>query len=64
MSDFADDFEEYVNKHFPKGVNVPTNGSEDDAIRKVQEQFATAGFQCPESTARQIVHEAWRRKAG
>jgi hypothetical protein len=51
----------YINENFPKGVNVPTGVSEDEAIRSVQEQFKEAGFECPEETARGIVQEAWRR---
>lgn len=57
----ADDFgiEDFVNKNFPQGVNVPTGVSEDEAVQAVQEQFGKAGFDCPAETARGIVHHAW-----
>lgn len=61
MSDLADDIKRYVNDNFPEGVSVPTGVSEDEASRSIQEQFRTAGFGCPEETARGLVHEAWRR---
>ena len=55
--------EQYFEEHFAAGVQVPTNASEGDAIRSVQEQFDDAGFDCSEETARGLVHEAWRRAA-
>jgi hypothetical protein len=66
--------DQYFEEHFAEGVKVPTNVSEDDAIRSVQEQFDDAirsvqeqfddaGFDCSEQTARGLVHEAWRRAA-
>jgi hypothetical protein len=40
----ADDFgiEDFINKNFPQGVNVPTGVSEDEAVQAVQEQFGMA----------------------
>jgi hypothetical protein len=63
MSSMDHLIEQYFEEHFPAGVQVPTNVSEDDAIRSVQEQFDDAGFDCSEETARGLVHEAWRRTA-
>jgi hypothetical protein len=64
---FGSKLEEVIQRHvddnFPEGVNVPTDVSEDDAVRVVQEQFQEAGFECPEETARNLVQEAWRRAA-
>jgi hypothetical protein len=54
--------EDYINRNFPKGVNVPTGVSEDEAIRAVQQQFRDAGFDCPDKTARGLVHEAHKRQ--
>ena len=63
MSSMDHLIDQYFEEHFAEGVNVPTNVSEDDAIRSVQEQFDDAGFDCSEQTARGLVHEAWRRAA-
>jgi hypothetical protein len=52
----------YINENFPKGVNVPTGVSEDEAIQAVQQQFRDAGFGCPDETARGLVHEAYKRQ--
>jgi hypothetical protein len=61
MSDLGDEIRRHIEKTFPKGVSVPTDCGEDDAIRSVQEQFGKAGYACPEQKAREIVQEAWRR---
>jgi hypothetical protein len=61
MSDLGDEIERYVQEHFPEGVFVRAGGSEDDAIRSVQEQFDDAGLECSEETARGLVQEAWRK---
>ena len=63
MSSLDHLIEQYFEEHFAAGVKVPTNVSEDDAIRSVQEQFDDAGLDCSEETARGLVHEAWRRAA-
>lgn len=49
----ADDFgfSEFIEKNFPKGVNVPTGVSEDEAIQSVKQQFAEHGFDVPDETA-------------
>jgi hypothetical protein len=52
----------YINENFPKGVNVPTGVSDDEAIQAVQQQFRDAGFDCPDETARGLVHEAYKRQ--
>jgi hypothetical protein len=57
--DLSTQIEDYVKKNFPKGVSVPTGVSEDDAIQAVKKQFRDAGFDCPDETARGIVHHAW-----
>jgi hypothetical protein len=56
--DWADDIQKYIEENFPKGVNVPTGVSEDEAVRAVQEQFTKAGFGCPEEQARDLVRQA------
>lgn len=53
--------EQYVEQNFPKGISVPTGVSEDEAVRAVQDQFRKSGFDCPDETARDLVHEAWAR---
>jgi hypothetical protein len=63
MSHLGDEIERYIREHFAEGVFVPAGGSEDDAIRTVQEQFDDAGLECSEETARGLVQEAWRRAA-
>jgi hypothetical protein len=63
MSSMGHLIEQYFEEHFAAGVRVPTNVSEDDAIRSVQEQFDDAGFDCSEETARGLVHKGWRRAA-
>jgi NAD(P)-dependent dehydrogenase (short-subunit alcohol dehydrogenase family) len=63
MSSMDHLIDQYFEEHFAEGVKVPTNVSEDDAIRSVQEQFDDAGIDCSEQTARGLVHEAWRRAA-
>ena len=47
----------------PKRVSVPTpeEATEDEAIRSVQKQFETAGFDCPEDTARELVQAAYEQ---
>jgi hypothetical protein len=52
-------FQDFMDKNFPKGVNVPTGVSEDKAVRAVQKQFRDAGFDCPHETARGIARHAW-----
>lgn len=64
MSSMDHFIEQYFEEHFVEGVKVPTNVSEDDAMRSVQEQLDGAGFDCSEKTARGLVHAAWRRTAG
>ncbi|ORW86902.1 hypothetical protein AWB92_24770 [Mycobacterium sp. IEC1808] len=54
----AKQIEEHVKKNFPEGVSVPTDGSEDEAVRAVQKQFEDRGFGCPDATARDIVRRA------
>jgi hypothetical protein len=53
LGDFG--IQDFIDKNFPQGVNVPTGVSEDDAVRAVQEQFTNAGFDCPDETARGLV---------
>jgi len=63
MSDLDHLIERYIEEHFSESVNVPTDISEDEAIRFVQEQFDDAGFECSEGTARGLVQKAWRGAA-
>jgi hypothetical protein len=59
MSSLDHLIDQYFEEYFAVGVKIPTNVSEDDAIRSVQDQFDDAGFDCSEATARGLVHEAW-----
>jgi hypothetical protein len=43
----------------PEGVDVPLVGSEDEAMRAVQQQFKDAGSECTDDEARKLVHAAW-----
>jgi hypothetical protein len=48
----------YIDDHFPDGLHVPPDVSEDEAVIAVQNQFSDAGFGCPEELARDIVLKA------
>lgn len=43
----------------PEAVDVPLRGSEDEAMRAVQQQFRDAGAECTDDEARKLVHAAW-----
>jgi hypothetical protein len=45
----------------PEGVDVPLSGSEDEAMRAVQQQFKDAGTECTDDEARKLVHAAWEK---
>ena len=45
----------------PKAVDVPLRGSEEDAMRAVQQQFKDAGTECTDDEARKLVHAAWEK---
>jgi len=45
----------------PEGVDVPLRGSEDEAMRAVQQQFKDAGTECTDDEARKLVHAAWEK---
>jgi hypothetical protein len=45
----------------PKAVDVPLSGSEDEAMRAVQQQFKDAGTECTDDEARKFVHAAWEK---
>jgi hypothetical protein len=45
----------------PDGVDVPLRGSEDEAMRAVQQQFKDAGTECTDDEARKLVHAAWEK---
>ena len=45
----------------PAGVDVPLRGSEDEAVRAVQQQFKDAGTECTDDEARKLVHAAWEK---
>jgi hypothetical protein len=45
----------------PEGVDVPLRGSEDEAMRAVQQQFKDAGTECTDDEARKFVHAAWEK---
>jgi hypothetical protein len=59
----AAQIEQHVKDTFPEGVSVPApdEASEDEAVSAVQEQFAEAGFECPDAEARRIVRHAWEQ---
>lgn len=54
---------DYVDKNAPHSIAVlePGETSENEAIRDVQKQYADAGFDCDENTAREIVQTAWEQ---
>ena len=45
----------------PEGVDAPLRGSEDEAMRAVQQQFKDAGTECTDDEARKFVHAAWEK---
>ena len=45
----------------PEAVDVPLRGSEDEAMRAVQQQFKDAGTECTDDEARKLVHAAWEK---
>jgi len=45
----------------PEAVDVPLRGSEEDAMRAVQQQFKDAGTECTDDEARKLVHAAWEK---
>ena len=45
----------------PEAVDVPLRGSEDEAMRAVQQQFKDAGTECTDDEARKLVHAAWKK---
>jgi hypothetical protein len=45
----------------PEAVDVPLRGSEDEAMRAVQQQFKDAGTECTDDEARKFVHAAWEK---
>lgn len=61
--DLYGELEKYRRERAPSQISVPTDVSEDEAVRAVQEQFERAGFECPEEQAREIVREAWGNDA-
>lgn len=45
----------------PEAVDVPLRGSEDEAMRAVQQQFKDAGTECTDDEARKLVQAAWEK---
>jgi hypothetical protein len=52
---------EEEDSELPEGVDVPLVGSEDEAMRAVQQQFKDAGSECTDDEARKLVHAAWEK---
>jgi hypothetical protein len=52
---------EEQDSELPEGVDVPLSGSEDEAMRAVQQQFKDAGTECTDDEARKLVHAAWEK---
>jgi hypothetical protein len=52
---------EEQDSELPEGVDVPLRGSEDEAMRAVQQQFKDAGTECTDDEARKLVHAAWEK---
>ncbi|BBY36518.1 hypothetical protein MMAN_06520 [Mycobacterium mantenii] len=54
---------DYVHENMPTDLQVPTGGSEEEAMQVVKKQFSDAGaFECSDGLARKIVQHA-RAKA-
>lgn len=55
IDEIEQQMERYLEDHFPDGLDIPADVSEDEKVQAVQEHLSEAGFNCPDETARNIV---------
>jgi hypothetical protein len=62
MSDEIDDvvgeMAGFVQSSEPSTISIPATVGDEEALHAVQSQYADAGFECDEDTARSIVQAA------